>query len=213
MHHQKRLYGLVATLALSLGGCAAIGSFAAPALAPAVNPNPTALKHGDYALDRDHAALLFKVNHLGFANYVGRFERFDVSLDFDADNPEDARVEAVIDMTSLDVANDPFANTLMGPNWFDAGQFPEAFFRSTGIEVTGENTGVLTGDLTMRGVTKPVTMDITFNGGAYDRLRGAYVVGLSAVSEVDRRMFGVDRFPGLVGNTVRLEIEAEFLRG
>ena len=212
MLQQNRLYGVVAALALSLGGCAAIGSLAAPALAPAVNPNPTALKQGAYALDRDHAALLFKVNHLGFANYVGRFERFDVSLDFDADNPEDARVEAVIDMTSLDVANDPFANTLMGPGWFDAGQHPEAFFRSTGIEVTGDNTGVLMGDLTMRGVTNPVTMDVTFNGGAYDRLRSAYVVGLSAVSEIDRREFGVDRFAGLVGNTVKLEIEAEFLQ-
>lgn len=209
MLQQNRLYGLVAALALSLGGCAAL---VAPALAPAVNPNPTALKQGAYALDRDHAALLFKVNHLGFANYVGRFERFDVSLDFDADNPEDARVEAVIDMTSLDVANDPFANTLMGPGWFDAGQHPEAFFRSTGIEVKGDNTGILMGDLTMRGVTNPVTMDVTFNGGAYDRLRGAYVVGLSAVSEIDRREFGVDRFAGLVGNTVKLEIEAEFLQ-
>lgn len=207
-HRPKHRYGVIAALALALSGCAAL----APALAPAVNANPTALREGQYALDRDHAALLFKVGHLGFAKYVGRFERFDVSLDFDADNPEAARVDAVIDMTSLDVANDPFANTLMGPNWFDAGQYPEAFFRSTGIEVTGENTGVMTGELTMHGVTNPVTMDVTFNGGGRDRLRSAYVIGLSAVSEIDRRDFGVDRFTGFVGNKVELEIEAELVR-
>lgn len=201
-------YGVIAILTLALSGCAAL----APALAPAVNTNPTALREGQYALDRDHAALLFKVSHLGFAKYVGRFERFDVSLDFDADNPEAARVDAVIDMTSLDVANDPFANTLMGPNWFDAGQYPEAFFRSTGIEVIGENTGVMTGELTMHGVTNPVTMEVTFNGGGRDRLRSAYVIGLSAVSEIDRRDFGVDRFTGFVGNKVELEIEAELVR-
>lgn len=202
-------HGALAALALSVGsGCAAL----APALAPNVNANPTALKQGDYALDRDHAALIFKVGHLGFSKFIGRFERFDVSLDFDADNPEAARVEAVIDMTSLDVANDAFANTLMGPNWFDANQYPEAFFRSTGIEITGENTGVMSGNLTMHGVTRPVTMDVTFNGGGFDRLRGAYVVGLSATSKVDRREFGVDRFGGLVSNTVELEIEAEFER-
>lgn len=201
-------HGVIAMLTLALSGCAAL----APALAPAVNTNPTALREGQYALDRDHAALLFKVGHLGFAKYVGRFERFDVSLDFDAENPEAARVDAVIDMTSLDVANDAFANTLMGPNWFDAGQYPEALFRSTGIEVTGENTGVMTGELTMHGVTKPVTMDVTFNGGGRDRLRGAYVIGLSAVSEIDRRDFGVDRFTGFVSNKVELEIEAELIR-
>ena len=203
----KSLPAIIA-LSLTLTGCAAL----APAFVPTANPNPTALRAGDYTLDQDHAALLFKVSHLGFANYVGRFERFDVSLDFDAENPEAARVDAVIDMASLDVANDPFANTLMGPSWFDAGAFPETLFRSTGIEITGDNTGVVTGELTMRGVTRPVTMDVTFNGGGYDRLRGAYVIGLSAQSEIDRREFGVDRFAGLVGNKVTLEIEAEFLR-
>ena len=124
------------TLSLSLiAGCAS-------ALAPNVNTDPTALKPGNYELDRNHAALLFKVGHLGFSKYVGRFERFDVSLDFDEENPESAMIEAIVDMTSLDVANDPFANVLMGPNRFDANQFPETIFRSTGIEITGDNIGV-----------------------------------------------------------------------
>ncbi len=184
----------------------------AQALAPNVNPDPTALKAGNYALDRKHAALVFKIDHLGFSNYVGRFNRFDVSLDFDEADPAAARVEAVIDMTSLDIANDEFANVLMGPSWFDANQFPEAILRSTGIEITGENTGVMTGDLTLHGVTHPVTINVTFNGGGNDRIRGAYIIGMSASANIDRNDFGVDRYGGVVGDMVEIAIEAEFKR-
>lgn len=206
---RRSLRLLAVTLALVVTfGCAAL----APALAPNVNTNPTALKPGNYILDRDHAALTFKVGHLGFSKFVGRFERFDVSLEFDREMPENSRVEAVIDMTSLDVANDDFARTLMGPNWFDANQFPETIFRSTGIEITGDNAGVMTGDLTMHGVTRPISMDVTFNGGGFDRLRGAYVVGMSARAKVNRSEFGVDRFQGLVSDIVELDIEAEFVK-
>ncbi len=188
----------------------ACASVLAPALAPKVNTDPAALKAGNYELDAKHASLIFKVGHLGFSQYVGRFERFDVSLDFDADNAAAARIEASIDMTSLDIANDDFAETLMGPNWFDASQYPQAIFRSTGIEITGDNTGVMTGDLTLHGVTQPIAMDVVFNGGGNDRLRGAYVIGLSARASIDRRAFGVDRFNGLVSDMVDIEIEAEF---
>lgn len=202
----QAIRNLFLTLVLTLAASCA------SALAPTVNTDPTALKPGNYELDRDHAALLFKVGHLGFSKYVGRFERFDVSLTFDEENPEAAEIEAVVDMTSLDVANDPFANTLMGPGWFDANQFPETLFRSTGIEITGDNTGVMSGDLTMHGVTQPITMDVVFNGGGFDRLRSAYVIGMSAKATVSRRAFGVDRFGLFVSDKVDLEIEAEFIR-
>lgn len=184
----------------------------ATAFAPDVETRATALRPGNYALDPDHAALIFKVDHLGFSTYVGRFERFDVSLEFEEDDPAASRVAAVIDMTSLDVANDDFAETLMGPGWFDAAAFPEAQFQSTGIVITGENAGTMTGDLTLHGVTAPVNLEIAFNGGGRDRLRGAYAIGLSARGEISRSAFGVDSFNGLVGDKVGIEIEAEFLR-
>lgn len=196
-----------AAMALS-AGCETL----ATAFAPEVETEATALRPGNYALDPAHASLIFKVDHLGFSTYVGRFERFDVSLDFDEDDTAASRIEAVIDMTSLDVANDDFAETLKGSNWFDAAAFPEARFESTDIAVTGENTGTMTGDFTLHGVTAPATLDVTFNGGGRDRLRGAYVIGLSAWGEISRSAFGVDRFNGLVGDTVMIEIEAEFLR-
>ena len=84
--------------------------------------------------------------------------------------------------------------------------------RSTEIAVTGETTGTMTADLTLHGVTAPVTLDVTFNGGGQDRLRGAYVVGFSATGEIDRTVFGVDRFSGLITDTVLIEVETEFLK-
>lgn len=202
------LRALAASAMVLAPGCETL----ATALAPDVETEAAALRPGNYTLDPAHASLIFKVDHLGFSTYVGRFERFDVSLNFDENDAAASRVEAVIDMTSLDVANDDFAETLMGPSWFDAAAFPEARFQSTAIIVTGENTGTMTGDLTLHGVTAPVSLEVMFNGGGRDRLRGAYAIGLSARGEISRSAYGVDRFEGLVGDTVAIEIEAEFLR-
>ena len=181
-----------------------------------VTPSPQAsreaLRAGAYSLDQAHASVLFKIDHLGFSTYIGRFEGLEASLDFDAEDPGSARLEAIVDMGSLDIANDDFAETLKGPDWFDAAAHPQAIFRSRSIAVTGENAGRMEGDLTLKGVTAPVTLDIVFNGGARDLIRGAYVVGFSARGVIDRTAFGVDAFSGVIANEVALEIEAEFLR-
>lgn len=191
--------------ALALGGCASL-------LRPAPTTVPAEVRAGEYQLDTDHAALTFGIDHLGFSTFMGRFERFDASLDFDPARPESARVEAVIDMTSLDIANDAFAAELMGPNWFDTARFPKAFLQSTGIEVTGANTARMSAELTLKGVTAPVVLDVTFNGGARDALRGAYVTGFSVRGTIDRTAFGVDRYAGLLAGSVDIRVEAEFIR-
>lgn len=194
---------------LLVSGCASV---LAPVLKPSVEQDPAALRDGQYALDPAHSALMFRIDHLGFSTFIGRFEAFEASLEFDAANPADAKVAALIDMTSLDVANDEFAETLMGPDWFDAGSFPTARFESTVITVTGDTTGAMTGSLTLNGVTQEVRLDVTFNGGGRDRLRGAYVVGFKAEGRISRADFGVDRFSGVIADEVEIEIQAEFLR-
>ncbi|MEZ5892433.1 MAG: YceI family protein [Parvularculaceae bacterium] len=200
----------VIPLLLLAAGCA-------DALSPLVKPNVVtsaeALRAGDYKLDPDHGAIIFHVNHLGFSQFPGRFDRFDASLDFDSEHPENARVAADIDMTSLNVGNEEFAATLTGGQWFDAAQYPTAHFESRAIAVTGDNRGTMTGDLTMHGVTQPVTLDVVFNGGARDRLRGgSYVVGFTATGTISRAAFGVDRFSALVGDEVAIEIQTEFVK-
>ena len=115
-------------------------------------------------------------------------------------------------MGSLDIANDEFGETLMGPDWFDAAGFPEARFQSTRILITGPVTANVEGILTLHGRTAPITLAVTFNGAGFDRLRGAEVAGFSATAELDRTDFGIDRFSGLLTDKVRVEIEAELLK-
>lgn len=192
-------------LSLFLTGCASL-------ITPNLSAEPEALRAGQYRLDKDHATLLFKINHMGLSTYVGRFNSFDASLDFDADNPQAARVSAVIDVNSLDVNNPPFAETLIGPGWFDASGFPQAKFESTTITLTGDTTGQMTGTLTLKGVTHPITFDVGFVGGAENMLSGKYTVGFSATGTFKRSDFGVSKFLGVVGDDVTLEIHAEFQR-
>ena len=196
-------------LILALAGCE---SLVAAVARPDVTTARVDVEGGEFALDPTHAAVLFRINHLGFADYIGRFEVLDASLDFDPDNPEASSLSATVDIASLDIANEEFAETLTGPDWFDAENHPQAVFRSTAIEVTGEATGRVTGELTLKGTTAPITLDVTFNGGGDDRLRSAYVVGFSATGSFDRTAFGINRFSGLITDMVRIEIEAEFLR-
>lgn len=190
---------------VGMSGCASL-------LTPDVRADPTTLRDGAYDLDPAHATLLFKVNHLGFSQYVGRFNAFEASLDFEAAAPEAAKLQVVVDMNSLDVNNPSFGETLMGAGWFNAESFPQAVFTSTSIEVTGEATGRVTGDLTLGGVTAPVTLDVTFNGGARNPLTQRYTVGFMASGAFNRSTFGISNFIGPVGDEVELEIHAEFLR-
>lgn len=199
----------IALAALVLPGCA---SLASSLLTPRIDPVAATLAPGDFTLDTEHAALLFRIDHLGFSDYVGRFDVFEASLSGDAASPEAARIEAIIDMRSLNIANPDFAAELMGPGWFDAETHPQAIFRSRKVTQTGETIAQIEGDLTLRGVTQPIRLEATLRGSAYDRLRGADVVGFSARGEISRAAFGIDRFSGLLTESVRIEIEAEFIR-
>lgn len=196
-------------LALPLAGC---NTLAANFLKPDIAAAATSVPAGDYTLDKKHAAVIFRINHLGFSSYVGRFNVFDASLSGDPAHPESATVTAVVDMTSLDIANPEFATELMGPDWFDAAQFPQASFKTYGLKLVGENEADISGDLTLKGKTQAVIIRAKLNGSAYDSLRGADVVGFSATLPINRSAFGIDKFSGLVTDDVEIEIQAEFVR-
>ena len=200
-----RTVGCLLLVALTLSGCASL-------IAPDVKSEAAALREGAYKLDPDHAAVLFKIDHLGFSTYVGRFNTVAATLDFDPDNPGAAQLDAVIKTASIDVNNDEFAGTLAGPRWFDSGEHPEAVFRSRSVEISGDSTGRVHGDLTLRGVTRPMTLDVAFRGGANNILTRKYTVGFEATGVLKRSEFGIDNLIPAVGDEVTLEIHAEFLR-
>lgn len=202
---QSLLIALPFTALLSLSACASL-------ITPDVKATPEALRPGAYELDAEHAALVFKIGHMGFSHFIGRFDSFEASLDFDAADPTTAKLEAIIDMTSLALPDQDFANTLMGSGWFDAETYPQAIFRSTAVSVTDDNTGTVTGDLTLHGETHPVTLDVTFNGGGQDMLRGAYITGFSATGAFNRSDFGISKYVGPVSDEVDLIIETEFTK-
>jgi len=186
----------------------------------AAKPVESTAPAGHYTLDKAHASLTFTVNHLGYSMYTAQFRSFDATLDFDPADPAATRVQATVDLTSLSLPNPPdgFHETLMQPAWLDALAHPQLGFSSTSVESTGPDTAILTGDLTFRGVTKPVTLNVRFNGGypgfrPYDPQAR---IGFSASGAFNRSEFGMtEGVPpqgSLLGvsDEVRFWIEAEF---
>ena len=178
----------------------------------AETPPPAELPAGTYRLDPEHATLLFKIDHLGFSQLVGRFDQFEATLDFDPENPAASRLSATIDPASIDFDLPKFEEDLRGPDWFDVGRFPEARFDSREIVVTGDDTGRIIGDLSLHGVTRPVTLEVTFNGGGDSLLTGRYTLGFAAEGTLSRSDFGLGAYTPAVGDAVTLEIHAEFQR-
>lgn len=182
-------------------------------LTPDFNTDITELRAGAYTLDPDHATLLWKINHLGFSTFIGRFNDFDASLDFDPEDIENASLEVVINTAGLDINNEVFAEELRGNNWFNTEQFPQAVFRTTSfVEAIDEDTFVFAGDLTLLDVTSPINLEINFHGGGRNFLTRSYTVGFSASSTFQRSVFGLDKFTNFgVGDDIELEIHVEFM--
>ncbi len=174
------------------------------------------LREGNYKLDPDHSTLLFKIGHLNLATYVGRFNQIEASLEFDPKAIEDTVLEGIVEVASIDTNNAEFDSLLVGSDWFDAEQYPQARFVSTGVEPVPLDDGriqlAVEGELTLRGVTRPVSMTATFNGGADNLLTRKYTLGFSATGSFMRSDFGIAKFPGLVSEQVDLEFFAEFQR-
>ena len=197
-----------------------------PAQAADQMPAPSAapLPAGVYRLDPAHASLLFRVDHLGMSRYTARFTRFDAELTLDPADPGAAGVTATVDPRSLTTHNpDPsydFDGKLQGPEWLDAGRFPQITFRSTAVELTGPRTARVTGDLDLHGVSAPVTLEVTFNGGyaAFALDPSGSRIGFSARGTLLRSAFGIAfgiPSPGStigVGDAVEVIIEAELAR-
>ncbi len=190
---------------LFLAGCGRL-------LQPDVQADATALRAGEYELDPRHAVLLWKVTHLGFSKYVGRFNDFDATLSYDPDNPSAAHVAVVVQTASIDVNYPEFEEDLRGASWFNVSAFPDASFESTAVALDANGNGTVTGDFTLLGVTKPVTFDVIFNGGARNPLTRKYTVGFEANGVIKRSDFGMTNLLPAVGDDIELEMHVEFLK-
>lgn len=177
---------------------------------------------GAYTLDLTHASLIFKVDHLGFSNYTARFKRMDAKLQFDPANLAASKLTATVDVRSLetdfpDPAKVDFNAALQGEKWLDAAKYPAITYRSTKIEQTGPKSLLIKGELTMHGVTRPVDLQATYNGGYAGHPMDPHArIGFSAQGKLKRSEFGVSYgipAPGTtmgVGDEVSVILEVEF---
>lgn len=197
---------------LSLGLLAAVPVLPAPAPAQAqeLTQSPAAAKSGTYALDPAHAKVLFSVRHLGFSTYYGAFPKLEGTLVLDAANPARSKVDITIDVAAVDTSDAELDKHLRSADFLDTGNAPKATFRSRQVEMTGERTARITGDLTLRNVTRPVVLEATFNQAGPNPISKAYSIGFDAETVIRRSEWGVSAYVPAVGDEVTLRIGAEF---
>jgi polyisoprenoid-binding protein YceI len=168
---------------------------------------------GSWTVDPVHSDVSFTVRHMMVSKVRGHFEKFSGQI-VTADNPLESTVAAVVDATSLNTNNVDRDNHIRSADFLEVGSYPTLEFRSTGLRAQGGNEYALDGDLTIHGVTRPVTFELELNGFAKDPF-GGYRTGFSATTDISRSDFGVSiNLPMegggvVVGDKIQLRLEVE----
>ena len=167
---------------------------------------------GNYTLDPTHASVVWSLSHVGLSNYTARFDKISGQLDFDAENPTRSQLDVRIDPASVSTGLPDFDTELSEDSkYFDSGTYPEIRFTSDTITQTSDVQGRITGLLTLKGVTKPVTLDVTYNGAGSSFGHPGKTLGFSARGTFLRSDFNMGHLTNFgIGDEVSLRIEAEF---
>lgn len=228
----KMLFAGASLALLGLVACApapaATPAPAAPEVVAAPKPITIAAPAGEYVSDPTHASVNFQIQHLGLSFYSLKFKTLDATVTFDPANIGASKVSATIKPSDLIVGypqdyvknhpgtkfktwEDDIANST---NFLDGGKFPTITFTSTSVEASGERSAKVMGDLTLKGVTKPVTLDVTFSGEtASHYFAKVPAIGFSATGTFKRSEFGLDYLaPAVAGDDVKFEIEGDFIQ-
>jgi len=170
---------------------------------------------GTWKFDPYHTQVEFSAKHLGMMTVRGHFAEVTVTGDIDVEHPERSTVEATINTASIRTHNEVRDNDLRSSNFLEVDKYPTMTFKSTGIEPSGTDRYRLTGDLTIKGNTRPVTLDVVKYGEFTDPNMG-HRIGYAAEGEINRRDFGMSfammldgKF--IVGNEIHINIEGELL--
>lgn len=173
----------------------------------------TAASAADYVIDAKnaHASINFRVKHLGFSWLTGRFNTFSGTFSFDEDAPEKSKVSVEIDTASVDSNHGERDNHLRGEDFLAVEEFPKATFESTKVELDGDGKAKITGNLTLRGVTKEVVIDAEHIGGGEDPWRG-YRDGFAGTTSFELADFEIPKDLGPAAKTVELQLHIEGIR-
>ena len=183
----------------------------APALAQnAVTTDAAKVEAGTYSVEPNHSRVNFAVSHFGFTNYNGEFTHTSGTLTLDPKKPDTSTFDLTVATDSVLVPNEKLEGELKGDQWLDAAKFPDITFKSTKVEKTGPETAKVTGDFTMHGVTKPLTLAVRFHGAGLSPISKHYTAGFDLEGKLKRSDFGVKTFVPMIGDEVDIRISAAF---
>ena len=173
---------------------------------------PAEVRAGDYRLDSAHGKITWSVDHLGFSTYKGQFVNVQAQLSLNPADPSASSLTATVPLTEVDSNSDGLDRHLKTPDFFDTANHPTATFVSRAVTVheADPTRATVVGDLTLRGVSRPVTLDVRFNR-AGPSMGNAYRAGFDATATVKRSEFGINYALPAIGDEVDLHIEGEFV--
>ncbi|MBA4804305.1 MAG: YceI family protein [Brevundimonas sp.] len=197
-------------LAVAVG--AAVLSGGAVGAQNAITRTPAEVQAGNYRLDPAHGKITWSVDHLGFSTYVGQFVNVQAELTLDPADPANSKLTATIPLTEVDSNSDGLDAHLQTADFFDTANHPVATFvsRSVTVDADDPTEATVVGDLTLRGVSRPVTMEVEFNQAG--QAMGAYKAGFDGEATIRRSDFGINFALPALGDEVELHIEGEFVR-
>ncbi|MGY2050368.1 YceI family protein [Methylobacterium sp. JK268] len=176
--------------------------------APSADPNQ--VRAGRYRLDPAHGKVTWSLSHLGYSTYYGQITGLSADLDLDPKALAQATLRVRVPVANVNALDDALNRRLGEPDFLDAAHFPEASFVSRGVETTGPTTARVSGDFTLKGVTKPLTLDATFNQAGIHPVDKLYTLGFDGRAVIRRSDFGITAFLPGVGDEVTLRLEGEF---
>ena len=179
-------------------------------LAQEANTKASSVETGPYVVDPSHTQVHFDVLHMGFSYYEGRFSGVSGALDLEPKDVPGSSVEINVPVDTVSTTSAKLDGELKGADWLDAGKFPTMTFKSTSVKPTGEDEADVAGDLTLHGVTKPLTLHVRFVGSGTNPLDGKYTAGFSISGTLKRSEFGVTKYVPLIGDEVEMEINGAF---
>ncbi|GLS44135.1 YceI family protein [Methylobacterium brachythecii] len=178
----------------------------------AATRDPAQIQAGHYTVDAGHTQVGWRVSHMGFSNYTGGFSEVSGTLDLQPKDPAAAKLSVKIPVSSVATTSEKLAGELKGDKWLDAAKYPDMTFVSTKVTPAGQDKAKVTGDLTLHGVTKPVTLDVTLVGAGTNPLSKKVNVGFEATGTLKRSEFGVKTYVPLIGDDLHLVIAGAFER-
>lgn len=228
----RRIIALAAVSMIALAACGKPQEAAAPAEAQAA-PAPSAEAEaaaaaaetapveapfdvsmtvpGVYKADTNHAYITFSYDHQGYSRPWLRWRSWTGDLNWNPAAPDQSSIAVVIDAASIDSGVDKFDDHLKSADFFEVEKYPQITFNSTSVTIDGPASAKIAGDLTVKGVTKPVTLDVKINRAADDDFAKGYKLGFSGTTSFKRSDFGVDKYAPFVGDDVEIVVEAEFV--